>query len=62
MDPAAAVAATEDWNIRVALIRKVPEYYGTAQHAAIYSRIAREPTFRCLHLILRTSTGQKTTS
>ncbi|MGH8898132.1 MAG: hypothetical protein ACRDZ4_14225 [Egibacteraceae bacterium] len=41
-EAAQEVVATDDWNARVALIRKVPENFGTAQHAVIYSTIARK--------------------
>src|SRR5688500_5867904 len=37
----AAVAAAQSWDARIALIRKVPEQFGTAQHAVIYSEIAK---------------------
>jgi hypothetical protein len=35
-----AVAAAAAWNARVALVRRVPEEFGTAQHAAVYATIA----------------------
>ena len=35
-----AVAAAPTWNARVALIRKVPEDFGIAQHQAVYAAIA----------------------
>ncbi len=38
----AEVATATDWNIRVALIRKIPESFGQAAHRAIYGRIAEE--------------------
>ncbi|HEX6899449.1 MAG TPA: hypothetical protein VF789_07045 [Thermoanaerobaculia bacterium] len=38
----AEVAAATDWNARVALIRKVPEAFGTASHRDVYARIARQ--------------------
>lgn len=34
------VASASSWDARVALIRKVPETYGKAQHQAIYAAIA----------------------
>lgn len=34
------VALAPSWDARVALIRKVPETYGKAQHAAVYAAIA----------------------
>src|SRR3954467_6593466 len=34
------VAASEDWNARVALIRRVPENFGKASHRDVYARIA----------------------
>lgn len=37
-----AVAASATWDARVALIRKIPEQFGTAEHALIYGSIARE--------------------
>jgi hypothetical protein len=36
----AAVAKAADWNVRVALIRKIPEAFGMAQHRDVYARIA----------------------
>jgi hypothetical protein len=40
LEIAAAVAAAPTWNARVALIRKVPEDFGIAQHQAVYAAIA----------------------
>ena len=37
----AAVAAAPNWNARVALLRRVPEDFGMAQHQAVYSAIAK---------------------
>jgi transcriptional regulator with XRE-family HTH domain len=37
---AGAVAASASWNARVALVRKVPERFGTAQQADVYAAIA----------------------
>jgi hypothetical protein len=34
------VAAAADWNVRVALIRRVPEAFGTNLHRDVYARIA----------------------
>lgn len=36
------VAAATDWNTRVALIRKVPETFGTASQADVYAQIAKQ--------------------
>ncbi len=36
-----SVATAENWNSRIALIRLVPERFGTAAHQEIYSAIAR---------------------
>jgi len=35
-----AVAAAPTWNARVALVRRVPEDFGIAQHQAVYAAIA----------------------
>ncbi len=35
------VISAHDWNIRVSLLRRVPEVFGTSQHPAIYSEIAK---------------------
>jgi hypothetical protein len=46
---AEAVEAAEAWNVRVAIIRTVPEAFGLAQHAAVYAAIAERvyvPTLR----------------
>jgi hypothetical protein len=37
----AAVAAAPSWDTRIALIRRIPEQFGTAQHQAIYADIAK---------------------
>jgi hypothetical protein len=37
---AAEIVAATDWNVRVALIRRVPEEFGTAQHRDVYAKIA----------------------
>ncbi|MGH8883840.1 MAG: hypothetical protein ACRDYX_01435 [Egibacteraceae bacterium] len=50
-EAAQEVVATDDWNARVALIRKVPESFGTAQHAVVYSTIARK-AYKCLRRAL----------
>jgi hypothetical protein len=34
------VAAAADWNVRVSLIRRVPEAFGTNLHRDVYARIA----------------------
>ena len=51
-----AVATAKDWDARVALIRKVPEQFGQARHAGVYSAIAAkvyvphlEPDFAYVH-------------
>jgi len=36
-----AIAIAETWDARIALIRKVPEEYGTAQRQAVYAAIAK---------------------
>ena len=36
-----AIAAAPTWNARVALVRRVPEEFGTAVHADVYAAIAR---------------------
>ena len=53
---AEAVAAAPSWNARVALIRRVPEEFGTAQHAEVYASIAErvyvptlKPDFAYVH-------------
>lgn len=55
-DAVAAVAAAQTWDSRVALIRKVPEQFGTAQHQQIYASIAKQvyvphlaPDFAYIH-------------
>jgi len=35
-----AIARADSWDARIGLIRKVPEQFGTSQHAAIYAAIA----------------------
>lgn len=35
------VASAGDWNDRVSLIRRIPEWYGTARHAEVYSAVAQ---------------------
>lgn len=35
-----AVASAPSWEARVSLIRKIPETFGTAQHAGVYSALA----------------------
>ena len=37
-----AIAATEDWNSRVSLIRRIPEDFGKAAHKDVYSQIAKQ--------------------
>ncbi len=37
---AAEVAAASDWNVRVALIRRVPEVFGQGLHRDVYAQIA----------------------
>jgi hypothetical protein len=37
----ASIQRTSSWNTRVALVRKVPEDFGLAQQAAVYSAIAK---------------------
>ena len=51
-----AVEAAPGWNARVAIIRTVPETFGTAQHAAVYAAIADrvyvptlQPDFAYIH-------------
>lgn len=53
---AEAVEAAGGWNGRVAIIRTVPETFGTAQHAAVYAAIAErvyvptlQPDFAYVH-------------
>ncbi len=41
-DTVEAVAAAASWDARIALIRRVPESFGQAQHAAVYSAIAKK--------------------
>jgi hypothetical protein len=41
-DIANAVQAAGTWDARVALIRRVPEEFGTAQHASVYAAIAKQ--------------------
>ena len=36
------VASAADWNVRVALLRKVPEVFGKALHRDVYARIAEQ--------------------
>lgn len=55
-DAVRAVAEATTWDARVALIRRVPESFGQARHAAVYAAIAREvyvpnlaPDFACVH-------------
>lgn len=36
-----AVATAPTWNARIALVRRVPEEFGLAQHAAVYASIAK---------------------
>lgn len=55
-ETAQEIAATTDWNARVALIRKIPEKFGTAQHQSIYASVARDayvpflaPDFAYIH-------------
>jgi len=36
------IAALTDWNARVALIRTIPETFGTRDHADVYAAIARK--------------------
>jgi hypothetical protein len=38
----AEVVAATDWNVRVALIRRVPEVFGQASHREVYGRIAEK--------------------
>lgn len=52
----AAVAAAPNRNARVALIRRIPEEFGTAQHQAVYARVAErsyahhlKPDFAYVH-------------
>ena len=51
-----AVEAAPGWNARVAIIRTVPETFGTAQHAIVYAAIADrvyvptlQPDFAYIH-------------
>lgn len=53
---AEAVAAAPSWDARVAIVRRVPEDFGIAQHSAVYAAIARrfyqsviEPDFAYVH-------------
>ena len=53
---AAAVESAPTWNARIAIIRRVPEEFGTAQHQDVYSAIARRfyvptisPNFAYIH-------------
>ena len=53
---AGAVAAAQTWDARVAIIRRVPEAFGTGQHAEVYAAIASlvygpliEPDFAYVH-------------
>src|SRR5262245_21790530 len=38
---AADVASATTWNASVALIRQIPEAFGTADHASVYSAVAQ---------------------
>ncbi len=51
-----AIVAAATWDARIALIRRVPETFGTSQHAEVYSAIASrvyapsiEPDFAYVH-------------
>jgi hypothetical protein len=53
---AKSVAAAASWDARVTLIRRVPETFGTGQHAEVYAEIAShfyapsiEPDFAYVH-------------
>jgi hypothetical protein len=41
VDVVVAGIAAATWNTRVALIRKIPEEFGKAQHQAVYAAVAR---------------------
>jgi hypothetical protein len=59
MQPAEAVeaiSAAQSWDARIALIRKIPEGFGTAQHQGIYAAVAKSvyvphlaPDFAYIH-------------
>jgi len=36
-----AIATAKTWDARIALVRHIPEQFGTAAHQAVYSAIAR---------------------
>lgn len=55
-DTVTAIAAARSWDARVALIRKIPEAFGTAQHQSVYAAIAERiyvpnlaPDFAYIH-------------
>src|SRR5438445_6433730 len=35
------IASAATWNVRVATIRRIPELFGTAEHANVYAAVAR---------------------
>jgi hypothetical protein len=35
------IETARDWNDRVSLVRRIPEWYGTARHAEIYAAVAQ---------------------
>ena len=37
-----AITAARTWDERVALVRTIPARFGTAEHAEIYSELARD--------------------
>jgi len=53
-----AVLTAESWDARVALVRKIPEHFGTAQHQDVYAAIAQQvyvpnlaPDFAYIHWV-----------
>ena len=53
---AEAIATAAGWNARVALVRRVPEEFGIAQHRDVYATIAQrvyvpslKPDFAYVH-------------
>ena len=41
VEAVAAGIAAAAWNARVALVRKIPEEFGKAQHQAVYAAVAK---------------------
>jgi hypothetical protein len=55
-DSVEGIASATDWNARVALIRLIPEKFGTAKHQEVYSAVAKRvyvptlaPDFAYIH-------------